>query len=513
MIDLIRLELKEAESMVTNRVTQPPVNVGNSLVRKNFLGALICGQWLDAVIILLTLASFFSTFILLTRPVIQMNEAVRWSIAGMTSLLALVFVFYFSKALSRLMAKLVRRVGDLPLWWYLILGLVLRILWNVAFPSVPGSDGGTYLAIAIRLLEEGEYFVGGMRAYWPPGYPLFLALWYSIFPSFLAFHLANLVLFVCCFYGVVFLVRLFGDDCASRTAGLLIAIWPNLVSCTGVPEKELLVLALLPWVVFFLIRSMIAEYFRWLESLAVGVILGVCALVQPSLQLLLLLVIIFLLTAKGLFNRRLSLAILVLLGFAVVIAPWSFRNYLIFNQFVLVSTNGGSNLYRANNPNATGGYIARGEVDLSHLGEIEQDREGKKLAIKWIQENPAPFGRLIIEKQIRFMGDDAYGVYSVFKVGGASKNENLYIFLKLISNIWWLAVWALLAVAVFEMVKNRNQILNIERFLLWPWLYLFFLHSVFESSGKYHVPMLWVICALLPLYYTCTIKKLDIIVM
>jgi hypothetical protein len=31
------------------------------------------------------------------------------------------------------------------------------------------------------------------------------------------------------------------------------------------------------------------------------------------------------------------------------------------------------------------------------------------------------------------------------------------------------------------------------RITVWCWLYLFAIHSVFESSGKYHIPMLWVL--------------------
>src|SRR5206468_12248604 len=41
---------------------------------------------------------------------------------------------------------------------------------------------------------------------------------------------------------------------------------------------------------------------------------------------------------------------------AMVILPWTVRNYLIFGEFVLISTNGGGTLLSGNNPSAWGDY-------------------------------------------------------------------------------------------------------------------------------------------------------------
>ena len=42
---------------------------------------------------------------------------------------------------------------------------------------------------------------------------------------------------------------------------------------------------------------------------------------------------------------------------AATIAPWSIRNNAVFGEFVLLSTNGGPNLWMGNNPDSTGFYM------------------------------------------------------------------------------------------------------------------------------------------------------------
>ena len=177
----------------------------------------------------------------------------------------------------------------------------------------------------------------------------------------------------------------------------------------------------------------------------------------------------------------------------LLILPWTLRNYQVLGEFKLVSTNGGDVLYRANNPLAHGGYMSRGEVDLSHLGELEKDRTGGMLAKKWITENPTDFLMLAVEKQIRFMGDDAVGVYATFRAAGTNRNTKIYAPLKLACNLWWLAIWLSLA----TLVLNGRKLNPKTRIQLWGWFYLFVLHSVFESSSKYHVPMVWILCVAL----------------
>jgi hypothetical protein len=55
---------------------------------------------------------------------------------------------------------------------------------------------------------------------------------------------------------------------------------------------------------------------------------------------------------RKMFNWGVNLAF----GTAIVVLPWTIRNYVQFNKFILVSNNGGVNFWMGNNPNAYGGF-------------------------------------------------------------------------------------------------------------------------------------------------------------
>ncbi|MFT4100353.1 MAG: hypothetical protein QM674_04795 [Burkholderiaceae bacterium] len=368
------------------------------------------------------------------------------------------------------------------LGWIIASGLLLRVIWILAFPAMPASDGASYIKLAQGLLSDGQYITAGTRAYWPPGYPIFLMPWLAIFPVKWAIPISQLALSAIGAWGCYRLASRLSGETAGRLAALLFCFWPNLVMLSGVPEKEYVILAILPWVTLGLLGQSI------LRQLIAGLGLGCCILVQPSLQLLLPVVLIGLLLFRQ--NRALLRGICVVLAAACVIAPWTLRNMEIFDQFVLISTNGGSNLYRANNPLADGGYTERGEVDVSHLDELAQDRVSRKLAMEWISTHPLSFLRLAVEKQIRFMGDDAYGTYATLRTGRASESTAVYIVFKSISNSFWLLFWLVSAALSFK----KSGMAQGFQYLIVGWLYLFGLHSIFEAEGRYHVPMLWILC-------------------
>ena len=94
---------------------------------------------------------------------------------------------------------------------------------------------------------------------------------------------------------------------------------------------------------------------RWTRLVSAGMLIGLAALTQPGFLLFPGVV----LASELLRNRplRKTAESTVLIGMAMVMAilPWTVRNYLVFHRVVLISTNGGSVFYRANNPMANAG--------------------------------------------------------------------------------------------------------------------------------------------------------------
>lgn len=440
------------------------------------------GRWLDILMIIFAAYAWVSTPILLGRSA-GIEKPIHELALGLIGAISFILIILFSIRLKFIetIQKNIRNFEIPSLTVILTFGITIRILWILTFPATPTSDGASYLHLAQHLLAEGRYETAGTKAYWPPGYPFFLMPWLALFPKSIAVPLSQIFLYIFATIGCYKLATYFSGNQAGRLAALLISIWPNIISLSTTPEKEMLILALLPWIVF----GLFAESLK--TKIIAGIGLGFAILVQPSLQLLLPAAFLcpFLLKQPN----SLKNSCFLLLGALIIIAPWSIRNFETFEKFVLVSSNGGDNLYRANNPLATGGYTEHGAIDLSNYGEVEKDKIAKKLAIDWITENPFDFLKLAVEKQIRFMGDDGYGAYSTLKRGAASNSTATYTAAKLTANIWWLIAWA--SIAILAMSKG---LLKQHRFVVFLWLYLFGLHSVFESNGKYHAPMIWVLC-------------------
>ena len=458
---------------------------------------LIIGPWIEWLVVTFALLVCFATPLLLMRVGTQWPDSAQSLIALVIAVGCAVAVGALAPRLAGACVELADFAARRGLVVIVAAGFALRLLWVSAFPAEPFSDGATYLALAARLAAGEPYVTAGTLAYWPIGYPLFLAPWVALFGAGKAAVLAsNFALYLASVLGIARLATLVAGAGAGTLAALIFAAWPNYVTNTATPEKEMLVVALLAWALCFLVAVLKAgATFR--RAGVAGALLGAATLVQPSLQLLpfgAAIVLAALVTDR---RRGLAVAVLLVLAAASVIMPWTLRNYAVFGRIVLISTNGGDNLYRANNPLATGGYTKRGAEDLSHLGEVEQDHRGRALAFDWITNHPRDFARLSVEKLLRFAGDDAVGVYSTLNTRKSGADAARYAAFKIAANGFWMMLWMAAAALCLHARARGIEIPPLARLPIWLWVYLAALHSVFESAGKYHVPVAWVLCVLI----------------
>lgn len=379
-------------------------------------------------------------------------------------------------------------------------GIALRLAWALLFPAPFTSDGLSYYKLAVNL-ATGEPYVtptGGL-AEWPPGYPFLLLahlLVLGVHPWVVT--LVNLLLFAATVPVIGALGRRVsgaGGEGAARLAVLLFALWPNLIAMAGVANKEGVIVLLLPLALLLYLTA--DERTRpWAWHLGAGLALGYATLTQPGVML-----------AVGIFPawevlRRASLLrtagrfALLLLGMALVIAPWTARNHRVFGQHVLISTNGGSVFYRANNPLATGGYIPHGERRLTGLSELEVDARGYEWGKEWIRENPADFLRLAVRKQILFLGDDSMGPYESMR-RGLRLSGTPYAAAKLAVNAFWWGIWALILLALLNRLNRPGWHRRPEALLLvLAILYFWAIDSVFESGARHHIPLVGLLAIL-----------------
>jgi hypothetical protein len=272
----------------------------------------------------------------------------------------------------------------------------------------------------------------------------------------------------------------------------------------GLASKEMLVLFLLPLSLLLYFKSTealsVVARFAWLTL--TGVILGFSALTQPSLLLFPSVLFAYEWIRRHSPFRSLARLTCVTCAMLLVIAPWTLRNHHIFKAWVPVSTNGGDVFYRANNDLATGAFTENSNPQFEQLDEVTRSRVGYRLGKEWIRQHPARFFMLALRKQVLFLGDDSQGAYESLK-RGLGINGIQYLAWKSISNLYWLAIWFLVLTGLQtnwnRYVRSMPPEFSAVQLSI---LYLWGIHSVFESGGKYHLPLIGVLAvmATLPAY-------------
>ena len=182
--------------------------------------------------------------------------------------------------------------------------------------------------------------------------------------------------------GTVLAVGLLGRRLGTPRAGLiaagLAALYPTMIAADGALMTESLYGVLVGFALLAAYRLVEAPGLGWAG--VVGLLTGLAALARGEGLLLLPLLLVPLVRRPG----GLGAAAAVVVAFAVVLAPWTIRNYVVFDRVVLVATEGGETLAGANCDQSyygsrTGTWVFQC-VHFSGRGNeaAELDAEGRK---------------------------------------------------------------------------------------------------------------------------------------
>ena len=387
---------------------------------------------------------------------------------------------------------------ELPLLLALLVLLATRLGVIFGIELVPSSDPAWYYQRAIELVEHRTYSEHGVpTAYWPVGYPAFLAVVMAIFGrSVTVGQVANLVLSaVSLVLLYVWCRRHWQDRRVAALAVLLFALYPNQVGYSVVLYSEPLFITLL--LAIAVVGRPGASAGR---LIALGLLAGAATLVKAQTQLLAPLLIWLLLLSEWRpraawdATRRTLLAVLVML---LTIAPWTGRNYLQFGALIPVSTNGGMSLLVGNNPSMPlglgGGEFAEDDalVRSAHFSiedQVAADTRARHLAWSWIAENPGRFIELIPRKILRLWLWDGESEW-MFQRGDPNyeRHQALYRSIRGANQVFYLIV---LAAGLFGLMR----LTELRRPATWvPALTIVFftaLSAVFSGQSRYHAPLM-----------------------
>ena len=365
--------------------------------------------------------------------------------------------------------------------------VMLRVALLVAVPIEQTSDFLWYFERAREIAVGDGYAIDGqLTAFWPVGWPGTLALLFRLFGDTpLVGQIANLILSALAFLLTLALAdRLFTDWRVGRVAVLLLAVYPNQIAYVPLLSTEIFYQVLLLAGLFLLCQE------RLVFTLLGGLVFGLATLTKAQtvpLPALLLLGAWWCGGRKLPVGRHLAVTYLAM---AVVVAPWTVRNYTVFHAFVPVSTNGGFTLLAGNNPTARGGYTDTDPLmqDLPHdpTQEVATDRLAKDRAVNWITAHPLAVLELVPRKVLRLWGMEGEGEW-LYEAGYAGYDAHAALFraVRIANQVYYFALLALAALSLRGAARSP--------WLLSGWIvagYFTVVTAVFLGQSRFHFALM-----------------------
>jgi hypothetical protein len=371
-----------------------------------------------------------------------------------------------------------------------------------------------------------------LYAWQAPLYPLALGVLYSLFgPNILAAKFLSVIVSTATVYVMYDLTRrifhlifLNADTRADTSrstqcallAALLFAIYPGFLTNAHLLLSETLFIFFLLLAFDFAARAVVVTTLvvsphAWLWILAAGAMWGLATLTRGITLYftpLFALWIGWLLWRerqeqgdhagqgdhKGSPLRAIIIAFLFVLATASVIAPWTLRNYVQFQQIVLLETKGGVNLWLGNSPYTPNDFIRNvwkvgvREPMLNALpsDELQRDRAAYALALNYIRAEPFTF---LARFPVKFADFWGFERSTIDTAEATARGGGWNSLAKIGSDLFAMLVYVFVIVCGiigFVFAPNDRWKLLLGGFTL----YYLFAHLVIFGDGRFHLPLI-----------------------
>ncbi|RJP59412.1 MAG: tetratricopeptide repeat protein [Candidatus Auribacter fodinae] len=383
-----------------------------------------------------------------------------------------------------------------------LLGMVLRILYlfdiaRLPFFEYPVGDAKLYFDRALEILN-GHIVSKETFFHSSPAYPYFIAVTYWLAGKSLA---GTRIVQMLMGLGSILVIYAIGKRVFGRVTGLVAAFLMSVYPLFIYFEGDLM---MIPVVLFTLSLSclfalMYQDTRKVRYMIFTGIMLGLNALGKPDTIMLAPFVALWLFFTDTLRRRAVIHFFALVFSVCIVIFPFTIMNYLREKEFILLTSNGGVNLYIGNHAGADGMFhlpadsglwdhrlfLSSKEVAERELGrrlsssEVSRFWAGK--AMDFMRTDPAGF--------IRLLGKKVLLIINRFEV---SNHHNYYFFrkmsLSLRANPLQLVFLVFFAVmgfyyAVRDMRKNRNICIPFGYFCV-----TFMVTAMFFVTSRYRLP-------------------------
>jgi hypothetical protein len=368
----------------------------------------------------------------------------------------------------------------------LVIAIVIRILWACLVMVEPVSDSVMYDKFAMSISSGHGYAYpdGSLTAYWPVGTSAVYAFLYLLFgKSYLPIVILNIVIgtsIVWFIYAIA--LRNFGQRTAIISA-LIVCLWPLLIQFTTILASELLFIFLLLFAIFIWGHQKIPVVPR---AVAWGALICAASFIRPIAYPLL--VIFPVLNWIKTRNLRISFISLIagVLTASILFSPWVYRNYKLFNGFVLIAANDGVNLWMGNNPESDGSYMSAPR-DLSQ-NELERNNYLKAEAVSYILKNPVDYVKLSIKRFFITYKSETIGIHWNLSYLEKVVDSRVITAMKLISTVYWWMILLLGIVGIYLFIRKKKlEIFNPFTVII---VYFFMIPILTVGQDRYHMPIM-----------------------
>lgn len=271
------------------------------------------------------------------------------------------------------------------IWDILGLNLMVRFAWLIFMRPKQVADFAWYFTHAKALAAgQGYHWLGQATAYWPIGWPFFLSLIYRITGPYVIVGLVVNVLLSTLIVALIYAIsmQMFRRRFVALSAAIAYSVLPSQIEWNAILGSEELFTALLLISLYFYVKSdrdvgRTRTALLWIALS--GIILGCAADVRP----IPLAFPVFVLLYEWIIVKRRWMAgfwraVVLTVTMFISVLPVTIRNFVALHHFVLVSTNGGVNLFQGTHTN--GGYWWSWNPYVNPIVNVHDEIQKNKIA-------------------------------------------------------------------------------------------------------------------------------------
>lgn len=367
-------------------------------------------------------------------------------------------------------------------WLFIIINIILQVVIIFSIKTIQISDSIYYISHATRLFETGSYIneFGNKTAFWPVGLPIMI---------FLVFYIFGKSIVILQFINIIFnsalifvLYKIFQNYLSNRQMVVFLSFYTfnpnNLFNVNPIMTE-------LPFVFFLWLSVLIYQRKRKYHLALIGILCTLMVYFRP-VGLFLPLIFFIDMWNNHSFYVSVKKILLIFSVMIILLSPWIFRNYLVFDALVIGSTNGGYNFLMGNHKGASGGINFDFNYNIKNPNEAEESKIAFHKGVISILEHPFEAIERIPKKIFySYIRGDNSITWSL------KKTEN-YIPVIMLSMIFYLTnliFYSIVFFSLLSLIILRKDISK-ERIFVTIAIYFLLIIIFFVGNERYLLPIM-----------------------